>query len=256
MVANIEASLRAQGYDLLFTTTDDPSMLELRKNIARLEGQLVDGLALVAPVEGIHLDALAAAIDIPYVLIDVPLGRRLPSVVIDQRHGSRLATEHLIELGHRTICEISGPLGWCGADLRDEGWRRALEAAGLPPGRLAEGDWSAASGYAAAERLLAEDPGFTALVVGNDQMALGAVAALRAAGLSVPGDVSVVGFDDIPEAAYFVPPLTTVRQDFTALGRQSAEYLVERMGSSGAPAQQRVLYPELVLRESAAPPRG
>lgn len=258
MVAKVEGALRAKGYDLLLATVEDLSLEALRRNLARLQARRVDGMVLVAPIKGAHLEAVERVADLPHVVVDVPLGSPLPSVVIDQRYGSRLATEHLIELGHEAICTVRGPLGWSGADFRHEGWTNALERAELPLGPSVEGDWSARSGHAATRRLLAENARFTALVAGNDQMALGAIAALREAGRSVPGDVSVVGFDDIPEAAYFAPPLTTVRQDFTELGNRAAAFLVERMtgesGGGGASARQRVLYPELVVRSSTAPP--
>jgi DNA-binding LacI/PurR family transcriptional regulator len=126
-----------------------------------------------------------------------------------------------------------------------------LEQAGLIPGLSVEGDWTAISGYEVAKQLLNNHAQFTGLVVGNDQMALGAMRALREHGkLRIPDDVSVVGFDDIPEAACFEPPLTTIRQDFDALGSQSVNYLVDLIENPDLPLQQRVLYPHLVERQS------
>ena len=125
----------------------------------------------------------------------------------------------------------------------------------LTPGLSVEGDWTAEGGFHAANRLLDEGAVFSGLVVGNDQMALGAIRALRRRGLRVPEDVSVVGFDDIPEAAYFEPPLTTVWQNFAALGEQSVEYLVALIDNPHTPVHQRVLHPQLVERQSACPPR-
>jgi DNA-binding LacI/PurR family transcriptional regulator len=167
-----------------------------------------------------------------------------------------MATQHLIDLGHRDICEVSGPLHWYGAVARHDSWRATLKAAGIAPGMSIEGDWTAVSGYAAAQKLIEANAKFTALVVGNDQMALGAMRALRQYQYRIPDDVSVVGFDDIPEAICFEPPLTTVRQDFEALASQSVEYLVDLIQHPDMPLQQRVLYPALILRQSTRPNEG
>ena len=176
----------------------------------------------------------------------------MPSVVVDQWNGARQAVEHLIDLGHTNIAEISGPLENFDASIRHSSWRRCLELNSLEPGLSVAGDFEVRSGYLGAKELLAKQRPFTALFVGNDRMALGAIRALREAGLRVPEDVSVVGFDDIPEAAFFEPPLTTVRQDFEVLGKESVEYLVSLIEDDHTAVQQRVLYPELVIRQSTA----
>jgi DNA-binding LacI/PurR family transcriptional regulator len=189
----------------------------------------------------------------PFVVVNCELGSKMPSVVFDQWNGGRQAVEHLIELGHRQVAEISGPLDNVDAHMRHRAFEVYLRRHGLAPGPQASGDWEACSGYAAAKRLLETGEPFTAVCVGNDLMALGAIRALREAGLSVPEDVSVIGFDDIAEAAYFDPPLTTVRQDFDLLGRESVEYLVSLIDDGDIPVQQRVLYPNLVVRQSVRP---
>lgn len=251
MVAHVERAARRQGYNLILTNISEMSLDEIRAAINSLSGRLVDGLIIVTPVVGVQYEELVALCrGIPFVMIDTPLGSNTPSVVINQRHGSQIATQHLIDQGHQHICEISGPLHWHGAIARHESWSQTLEAAGIKPGKSEAGDWTAWSGYEAARRLLESKQQFTGLVVGNDQMALGAMRALREAGLSVPKDVSVVGFDDIPEAACFEPPLTTVRQNFDMLGSQSVEYLLDLMLHLDTPLQQRVLYPYLVERQS------
>lgn len=195
----------------------------------------------------------------PFVMIDVAKGSPLPSVVIDQGHGSALATRHLVDLGHHHVAEISGPLAWHDAWARHEAWRETLLKAGLTPGRSVEGDWTAEGGYRAAEALLSSGERFTALVVGNDQMALGALAALSERGVRVPEEVSVVGFDDVPEARFYRPPLTTVRQDFAELGTRSAALILKAIEARRAPQlpprpEQVCLTPELVVRLSTAPP--
>jgi LacI family transcriptional regulator len=252
MVSNVERTAKARGYGVSFSTINTVSREDVRDAIETLGGRAVDGLVLITPVLGLSHDDLAQLCgDVPFVQIDTEMAARVPSVIIDQRYGSQLATQHLIDLGHCRIGEISGPLYWFSGLARHESWRETVIAAGLEPGLSVEGDWTARSGYHAACRLLDEGAEFTALVVGNDQMALGAIRALRERRRRVPADLSVVGFDDIPEAAYFEPPLTTVRQDFAALGEQSVEYLVALIDNPQTPLHQRVLHPNLVIRDSA-----
>lgn len=249
--AKIERAVRASGYALTFYSIDELTTAQLRKAINNLADHQVDGIVMGAPFIDLNpSEIMALCGDIPVVMIDVPKGAHVPSVVVDQVAGSRLATQHLIDLGHRDIAEISGPLSWHDATLRHDAWSATLQAAGFSPGPSAEGDWSAAGGHRAAEQLLASGSHFSALVAANDQTALGAARALRAHGLRVPQDISLIGFDDIPEAAFFEPPLTTISQDFTALGQQSVDYLLALINQPETPTHQRVLYPALVERES------
>lgn len=251
MLTHVERVAKARGYGVGFAALTQMSVDEIRDAITSLGDHAIDGLVLLMPTEGVNPDALVRVCGgIPFVQIDIELGAQAPSVVIDQAHGSQLATQHLIDLGHRHICEISGPLDWYGAQARHRSWIATMQAAGLTPGLSVEGDWSPQSGYEKTHELLEQGASFSALVVANDQMALGALRALREHRLRVPEDVSVVGFDDIPEAAYFEPPLTTVRQDFAAVGAQSVEYLVALLGNPATPIHQRVLYPELIERRS------
>jgi DNA-binding LacI/PurR family transcriptional regulator len=251
MVYNIEQAARGRGYGVSLSSVSTIALTDLGEALDDLLDRSVDGLVFITPVGGVeHEDLGRICHDVPFVLIDTQLGSQVPSVVIDQQHGTRLVTEHLLDLGHRTIAEISGPLNWFGAQARHRSWIKTLRSAGLEPGPSVEGDWTSRSGFEGMQRLLATGTAFTGLVVANDQMALGAIRALRQAGLRVPEDVSVTGFDDIPEAAYFEPPLTTIRQNFAALGEQSVEYLLALVDKPHTPLHQRVLYPELVARES------
>jgi DNA-binding LacI/PurR family transcriptional regulator len=252
MVNNVERTAKERGYGVNFSTINTMAPDEIHAAIENLGGRAVDGLVLVTPTVGVSYEALVRICgDIPFVQIDTELGAQVPSVVIDQRHGSHLVAQHLINLGHSQICEISGPLDWFGAQARHESWQETLLAAGLEPGLSVAGDWTARGGYEAGRRLLDHRVRFTGLVVANDQMALGAIRALREQGWRVPEDVSVVGFDDIPEAAFFDPPLTTVRQNFAALGEQSVDYLVALIDNPETPIHQRVLYTRLIERQSA-----
>jgi DNA-binding LacI/PurR family transcriptional regulator len=175
----------------------------------------------------------------------------IPVATVDQVAGAAAATRHLLALGHKTVWHLAGPLDWKEAEERIEGWRSVLESVGAPvPGPL-RGDWTARSGYEVGQRLL-QIPELTAVLVANDQMALGLLRRLHESGREVPSDLSVVGFDDIPEAAYFTPPLTTVRQDFAELGRRCLHILLARIEGDETPTRV-VVAPELVVRESTGP---
>jgi DNA-binding LacI/PurR family transcriptional regulator len=253
MLVHIEAASRARGYGLTFTSVDGHTLPEMSRAIGDLIGQNLDGIVMIAPIAEVdpaQIVHLCGAT--PFLMIDIDPSHGVHSVAIDQAHGARLATQHLIGLGHRQVCEISGPFQWHDARLRHETWLATLQASGIEPGPCIESDWTAAGGYAAAQRLLGAGVDFTALFAGNDQMALGAIRALRDAGLRVPEDVSIVGFDDVPEAAYFDPPLTTVHQDFVALGNEAVDGLTNLIESPTAVPYQRVLYPSFVVRASTA----
>ncbi len=249
MIVGVERAAKNLGYRLLFTDTEDANREDIQLAIDNLGH--VDGAVIITPVQSEIYDVLTAAcMDSHYVQIGTRVGSSPPSVVIDQLYGSQIATQHLIDLGHRHIAEISGPLDWHDAIARHQSWLTTLQANQLEPAASVVGDWTAAGGYAAAKALLDSAVPFTGLIVGNDQMALGAIRALRERSLHIPDDVSVIGFDDIPESPFFDPPLTTIRQDFLTLGRQSVEYLVEMIKEPLTPLQQRVLYPTFIQRQS------
>ncbi len=220
--------------------------------------RFVDGLLLIPMVElNVTYDDLQRLTDgIPVVQIGAPLGANIPSVICAQAGGARLATQHLIDLGHRRIAEITGPLLNYDARDRHLGYMDTLRDSGIPLGQSIVGDYSLESGYQAMVALLDSGEPLTAVFVANDSMAMGALTALRERGISVPDDISIVGFDDIPEAAHFVPALTTVRQDFNLMGKTAIDYLVRLIEDEDAPIQQTVLHPKLVVRGSTAPPRA
>lgn len=255
MVGSVERALKRRGYGFVFASIDSLELEDIGQAVEELERHPIAGLLLITPLLDVRLaEVRALCKNLPFVMIDVRKGIDLPSVLIDQAEGGKLATHHLLKLGHERMCEISGPLSWQDALERHRAWVKTLEQAGLAPGKSVESDWTAQGGYEAAKHLLQED--FSALVVGNDQMALGAMAALREHGLRIPEDVSVVGFDDVPEACYYSPPLSTIRQDFEALGRQSAAYILDLIEQVQPLQPQRVIRPELVVRSSTGPARG
>ena len=174
----------------------------------------------------------------------------VPVVAVDQFAGAAAATRHLLDLGHRNVWHLAGPLDFQEAELRIAGWKATLKAAGIQPPAFIRGDWSARSGYEIGQRLI-QRRDITAIFASNDQMALGLLRSLHEAGRNIPGDVSIVGFDDIPEAAYFTPPLTTIRQDFPEAGRRCLEMLVALIESREDTANVMVA-PDLVVRGSTA----
>ena len=187
-------------------------------------------------------------------IVETPTGTQgegKPWVWIDDCQAAAEATAYLLGLGHRTVHYVSIPPLSDATPRRLAGWRSALESAGLAVPEPIQAGWHPRSGYTAGQ-LLAADPEVTAVLCGNDDLALGVIRAMREAGRAVPGRVSVVGFDDIPQAAFLTPALTTVRLDFTELGRASFALLREQMGA--VPVDRPRPGPELVVRESSGPP--
>jgi DNA-binding LacI/PurR family transcriptional regulator len=212
----------------------------------------IDALCLITPrTDSIDLLREGSA-GLPTLVVKPEPDDDLLTVSVDQRHGAELAMRHLIELGHREILHVAGPIDWLDARARQEAWRTQLEAIGAPVGEVSVGDWTSDSGYAIGRGIPEH---VTAVFAANDRMALGLIHALTEAGVRVPQDVSVVGFDDVPDARHFLPPLTTVRQDFRALGRLSVEVLLAELEGESVP-QRALIEPELVVRHSTAPPRA
>jgi DNA-binding LacI/PurR family transcriptional regulator len=223
----------------------------LHQAVERFLGQAVEGIIVVAPQTSAVEALINLKTDIPLVAIKCGVDAPLPSVTIDNLAGAARATQYLLDLGHETVHHLAGPLTWLDAQERMDGWRQTLTAAGARVPALVSGDWSARSGYEMGHRLAAI-PDVTAILAANDQMALGLLRALGERGRNVPGDVSVVGFDDIPEAAFFPPPLTTVRQDFGELGTRAMHLLMDRISGADQFVPSLPIMPDLVVRASAA----
>jgi DNA-binding LacI/PurR family transcriptional regulator len=227
----------------------------LSEAVERFLGQAVEGIIVIAPQTSAVAALTGLAADIPLVAVGCGTRAALPSVAIDNLTGAAQATRHLLHLGHETVHHVGGPDSWLDAQERVEGWRETLRAAGAQEPDLIRGDWTARSGYEIGHRLAAM-PEVTAVLCANDPMALGLLRAFAERGRQVPGDVSVVGFDDIPEAAYFLPPLTTVRQDFGELGRRALHLLMDRISGEQRFQPALPIAPDLVVRASAAPRRA
>jgi DNA-binding LacI/PurR family transcriptional regulator len=250
----VERAAHAAGYFVSIVSLESLERAAVVRAIERLRGVGVDGIMVIAP----HLAAAHALWDlpedVPVVAVEAGPDEGVPVVAVDQYRGARMATEHLLNMGHQVIGHLAGPADWLEAQHRIEGWRDALADAGAVGSRPLRGDWSPRSGYELGRELLAMK-GLTAAFVANDQMALGLLRLLHETGREVPGDVSVVGFDDIPEAEFFTPPLTTVRQDFNEMGRRGLHVLLEVISGGDRNAEQLRVTPELIVRKSAAPPR-
>lgn len=245
----LEGAARAAGYSVsvaILSATDRSSM---REAVEHLRRQSVDGVVVIAPDDAAAEAVRTLDAAVPLVRVESGEEGSSPDVSIDQERGARMATRHLLDLGHATVHHVTGPLDWLEARARVAGWRAELRGAGAAVPELERGDWTPASGYRAGLRLAAS-PEVTAVFVSNDQMAIGLLRALAEAGRSVPGDVSVVGFDDVPEAGYLTPPLTTLRQDFDDLGRRCLAELLARL--AGDSTHQRPVAPALVVRASTA----
>ena len=251
----IEQTLRTTGYSVsIVNTLEGDTIADV---VEHLLEQGVDGIILSEPID--EGDSAPIDVDVPVLSFGRLPGLRAKPIVYtggDNVDAGRVATEHLLGLGHRTVWHVAGPHRWWASRERQAGWSQALAAAGAPEPPVLEGDWLPASGYAAG-RELAANPDVTAVFVANDDMAIGVLRALTEAGRSVPGDVSVIGFDDIPSAAYLTPPLSTVPQDFDVHVARGIANLVTEIES---PAGDRTPLPEppplrLVVRQSTAAPR-
>lgn len=201
----------------------------------RLRDQGVDGAIVLNEATASARDAAVPG-DLRLVVVDAPAADRFDVIQTAHADGARDATRHLLAQGHRTVHHVAGPAGSFSADERERGWRTALAEAGADASEPGRGDWSAASGYAAAAGLTAA----TAVFAANDQMALGVLRALADAGRRVPEDVAVVGFDDVQDAADYRPPLTTMRQDFDALGARAVDVLVAGIETGAAPVLETI----------------
>lgn len=245
----IQQRASGAGYHLVIAMRSHNSAAD---TVNELLAQRVDALMINLPLaagEAEQIQTLCG--DKPVIFMDVEPQAQVAQCQYSNARGARAAVEHLVALGHRQIGLLNGPPQAISAQLREAAWREALAAHQLTPFCVLQGDWSAHSGYQAMLQQL-PDRLPQALLVANDQMALGAMRALHQHGVAIPGEISIVGYDDTAESAWYQPPLTTVRQDLQALGEQCVERLLAQL--QDAPPPSWPLEPALVLRETTAAP--
>jgi len=252
-----QAAARASGYFVSSVHLTDVTRKDLADAVDHLRDQYVEGIVLIAANdEALDVARAQGTGGVPVVVVEGDLSRAPWTAGVDQVAGAVLATQHLLDLGHRRIVHVAGPQSFPEARARLSGWRDTMNAAGLQAPSPILGDWEPEAGYAAGQEIAGMHE-VTAVFVANDHMAIGVLRALWEAGRRVPQDISVVGFDDIPEAAFLIPPLTTVRQDFEAVGRRAIDVL--QLAISGVASEptgngdglERLVRPELVVRASA-----
>ena len=252
------------GYALLLKELPGFDTPDIDSVFQALLSRQVDGILWAVPEIGTNRDWIHPKVDalpVPVIFLNTRPRPGITSIAIDNAHGACLATQHLFKCGYRRIGHISGPMDWWEACERFKGWQETLAKAGEAVREFysVSGDWSSASGEQAMRKLLFQYPDVQAVFVANDQMALGALHVAWEQGLRVPHELGIVGFDGIPEAAYFLPPLTTIDQDPIAMGKAAVDELVaaieagqQRIKDEGEIVQGRsiMLQPRLVARES------
>ncbi|MDM7991173.1 LacI family DNA-binding transcriptional regulator [Arthrobacter sp. zg-Y877] len=247
----VQTAANAAGYVVDPAYIDKADHRSIEAALDRLMSHAVEGLVVLAP-QARTLEVIEKlSIRIPFVTVHSLHGED-HRMSVDQLAGARLATRHLLELGHRRVVHVPGPGEWVETEARRQGYLEEMAEWGLEPAILSAGEWTADSGYRVGLELRQQRT-FSAVVCGNDHIALGIVHAYADAGLRVPEDLSVVGFDDVPEAAHFLPPLTTIRQDFPELGRRCIAVLLAELRGEG-PVTLGDVAPRFIRRGSTAAP--
>lgn len=230
--------------------SDDQS---LAAAIDQLQGQGIDALCIIAPRSASLTTLRQLKVGLPVLMIKADGDPLYLTTSVDQQLGAALVVDHLAELGHRDILHLAGPLDWLDARARERAFHARSREWKLRDRAIVVGDWSADFAYDYA-RSLKRRPDYTAIFAANDEMALGLIHGFAERGISVPGEISIVGFDDQPLTAHFLPPLTTVRQDFYQLGAKAVSALIAAVEGREVPKRSK-LPVDLIVRESTAPPR-
>jgi DNA-binding LacI/PurR family transcriptional regulator len=242
------------GYVITLMPVATPTQHGVLGAFTRLGELAVDAVIVVMEVHLLDAAMFVLPPGVHVVVVDSDAGDRYSVVDTDQADGARQAVQHLLDLGHHTVWHVAGPPESFAAGRRATAWRRVLEGAGRPVPSMYRGDWSAESGYRAG-LLLADEASCTAVFAGNDQMALGVLRALHEKQRIVPRDISVIGFDDIPDSASFIPPLTTIHQDFAEVGRRCFETALRQIRNQPVEPGTSLVPNRLVTRASTATPR-
>ncbi|MGU9852578.1 LacI family DNA-binding transcriptional regulator [Pseudomonas koreensis] len=257
LARGIEDYCERNGYCVILCNSDDNPEKQ-RSYLRVLLEKRIDGLIVASAGGDIGLAQGLAGVKTPMVIVDRGLdGVDADLVRIDHEYGAYLATRHLLELGHRDIATIGGPSSTSVAQMRQAGFCRALQEAGIKvrAERMLESDFTSTGGYSAAAILLESNPP-SAIFAGNDMIGIGVLRAAAERNVRVPSELSVIGFDDIQMSRYVYPALTTVGQSILQLGEMAAEVLLRRIAAPSLATDQRIVTPSIVLRESTAPLSG
>ncbi|MEU6250502.1 LacI family DNA-binding transcriptional regulator [Glycomyces sp. NPDC047010] len=249
----LESTARAAGYAVSSISLGDGDGISPQEAVDNLTTQGVDALCVIAPRSSSIAALRKISIGVPVLVVKPDRDPTFLTVSLDQQEGTTLAVDHLVSLGHRDILHLAGPLDWLDARARERAFHSRAKAWGVRERPIVVGDWSADFAYDFA-RGIQELPDYTAVFVANDDMAVGLVHGLSERGFSVPGEISVVGFDDVPLSAHVLPPLTTVRQNFRALGVAIVDLLRAAIEDREIPRVTRIPA-ELLVRASTAAPR-
>ena len=264
-LSGVEQEASDLGYVLLLSLIRQPGNGDVVQLLRDVLARQVDGIVWAVPEIGSNRDWIrkeSSRLPVPVVFLSMRPQPDLSVAAVDNRAGGRMATKHLLDVGYENVGLITGPLTWWEARQRQSGWQDALQEAGIATedNLVVEGDWQAASGERGLRQLLEQRPDLDAVFISNDQMALGALQAARKLGVRVPEDLALVGFDDVPESVYFLPPLSTVRQDMVELGRCAVRELARtieatQQGQADVEPNTILLEPELIVRESSGFPK-
>lgn len=249
----VESAARDVGYSVTSAALGSDAGRSTEEAVSSLTAQGIDALCVIAPRSSSVAALRRIRIEVPVLVVKADPDPTFLTAAVDQRRGSELVVDHLAGLGHRAILHVAGPLDWLDARARERAYHARVKEWGIRPRPIVVGDWSADFGYEYA-RGFRRMPDATAIFAANDEMAIGIIHGLHEAGFRVPDDVSVVGFDDLAIARHVLPPLTTVRQDFAALGESVVSALRAAAEGEEIPQTTRIA-PELVARASTAAPR-
>jgi DNA-binding LacI/PurR family transcriptional regulator len=251
MITAFARAANTVGYSVTHLAAS-PELQQKGRIYERLMEQAVDGLIVLADRRHLEAHGFTLPADVPVVFASGG-NAEYPEVDSDQVGGARQATSYLLSLGHPTVWHVAGPTSYFSANARRQGWHETLVEAGIRPPGVLVGDWTSQSGYQLG-RALARNPDVTAVFAANDQMALGVMRALHEAGRDIPGDVSVVGFDDAEDSAAFWPPLTTIHQEFDAAAELCIDLLLSAIRGDPIGTRHVTVPTRLVIKQSAGPP--
>jgi DNA-binding LacI/PurR family transcriptional regulator len=260
ILTGVEREASRNGHSLFLRLIEDPRNGEVEAILNELLSHRVEGIIWAVPeIDGNRqwVETMSSGLQVPLVFISTQPRPGISVLDIDNVHGARLATQHLINQGYEKIGIITGPDDWWDARGRVSGWKATMQEAGLPveDRQIVGGDWTIRSGEMGILTLLEQYPGMQAVFAANDQMALGVLQTLVRMGKRVPQDIAIVGFDDIPEAVYFIPPLTTIRQDLIHLGGMAHKTLCRMISAhhnrQPVTMDTQLVKPVLIIRQSS-----